>query len=118
MNRGFLKGFTLAELLVATLVLSIMLVVMAPVMTKKAKARVEQKVEIVQAQQETLPVGVIVLWYGPNIPEGWVECSGQIMSDAQLQELRNTIAISDYIPNLNQILSTADTNLKWIIKSK
>ena len=66
MNRGFLKGFTLAELLVATLVLSIMLVVMAPVMTKKAKARVEQKVEIVQAQQETLPVGANVLWYGPN----------------------------------------------------
>ena len=40
MNRGILKGFTLAELLVATLVLSIMLVVMAPVMTQKAKKRI------------------------------------------------------------------------------
>lgn len=118
MNKRFIKGFTLAELLVATLVLSIMLVVMAPVMTQKAKKRIEQRVEVVQSQpQETLPVGTIVLWYGPNIPEGWVECSGQVLSDNDFQELRNAIA-TDYIPDLNRVFSTVDTNLKWIMKSK
>lgn len=118
MNRGILKGFTLAELLVATLVLSIMLVVMAPVMTQKAKKRIEQKVEIVQSQpQETLPVGAIVLWYGPNVPEGWIECGGQMLSDSEFHELRNAIA-TDYIPDLNRVFSTVDTNLKWIMKSK
>ncbi|HIQ89702.1 TPA: tail fiber protein [Candidatus Galligastranaerophilus faecipullorum] len=118
MNKIKFKGFTLAEMLVATLVLSIMLVVMAPVMTKKAKERVSQKIEVVQSQEQGVPVGAIVLWYGPDIPEGWQECSGQMLDENEMSELKNAISTSDYLPDLNRFLSTADSNLKYIIKVK
>ena len=65
-----------------------------------------------------MPVGAIVLWYGPNIPEGWQECSGQMIDENEMSELKNAISTSDYLPDLNRFLSTADSNLKYIIKVK
>lgn len=112
------KGFTLSELLVATLVVSIMLIAMAPVMTKKAKNHMQERVAVQQPQTESVPIGTIVLWYGTNVPDGWIECSGQDTNVQELQDIKNAVPNSNNLPNLNAITNNIDTNIKWIIKVK
>lgn len=109
-------GFTLAEMLIVVLMVSIMLVIMAPVMTKKAKEP-PATVKVIHEDSDSVPVGSIVMWYGPNIPLNWIECSGQSLDDPSFSELKEALGGIDYLPNLNLFTDeTVDTNLKWIIR--
>ena len=65
-----------------------------------------------------MPVGAIVLWYGPNIPEGWQECSGQMIDENEMSELKNAISTSDYLPDLNRFFKHCRFELKIHYKSK
>lgn len=110
------KAFTLTEMLMAALVASILLVVMAPVMTRRAK---EPPPQIEVRQGTSVPVGSIVLWYGQNIPEGWIECQGQDLNSSELSELKEAIGQQENtLPDLNPQIDGKSSKLKWIIKTQ
>ncbi len=110
-----IRAFTLAEMLITVLLISIAMVVMAPVMTKKSK---QPPQEIIVNQNNGLPVGAIILWYGEQIPQGWQECSGQNINGDDFKELKENISQYEYLPDLNSVFAGINTNLKWIIKTK
>ncbi len=113
--RRKIKAFTLAEMLITLLIISIAMIALAPVMTKKAKEPMQQ---VIVKESQAVPIGAIILWYGKEIPQGWVECSGQSIDNDEFAELRKNIEQYEYLPDLNQIFQESDTNLKWIIKIK
>lgn len=112
------KAFTLAEMLIAVLMASIIMIVMAPVITQKTKER-PPEIRVTQEESASVPVGSIVLWYGSNIPETWIECSGQNLNTPGLEELRIALGGTyQFLPNLNLEYEGLDSNLKWIIRAR
>ncbi len=114
MNKDFLKAFTLAEMLVSILIISIALMAMAPMLTKKAQQKVPE-VQIIE-KKDSIPKGAIILWFGSQIPDGWVECSGQNIDEENFNEIKDNLEQNQHLPDLNQVFNNTDTELKWIIK--
>lgn len=111
------RGFTLIEMLVVVLMVSVMMVVTAPVITKRAAHK--DNVVVVEKtsanQQDGVPVGTIVLWYGENLPKGWVECAGQELNEPMYDNLRSATG-KEVLPDLNPDMGI-ETSVKWIIKA-
>ena len=106
------NGFSLAEMLIAALVAAILLVAMAPTMTRRAKGAPT----ITATNNQGVPVGSIVLWYGDNIPQGWAQCQGQVLSGEDFLELKTALGGIEQLPNLNPRIDGTGSPLKWIIK--
>lgn len=110
------RAFTLAELLVVVITVSIFMVAMAPVMTQRAK-NAGDRVEIVTTNKKvaSVPIGSIIMWYGENIPEGWIKVSGQDLNQEGFEELKTAVQ-ADFLPDLNQVMDGMESPVKWIIK--
>lgn len=61
------KAFTLAEMMIVMLILSIIMAASMPIITKRSKA----------STPANIPPGVIMIYAGKTIPNGWLLCDGQ-----------------------------------------
>jgi len=106
------KAFTMIEVMMALVVVSIMLAVLAPVITvPKDNVKETPSIEVI----DSTPVGVIVAWWGPNYPEGWLPVNGQSIADPQYELLRNALGGVDTLPDLNGGTNPNESTT-WIIK--
>lgn len=50
-----------------------------------------------------VPVGTIVTSLSNDVPEGWIECNGQSLSDGKFADLRNALGGLTNVPNLRGV---------------
>lgn len=55
--------------------------------------------EILTKMNINVPVGTIIIWPGENIPNGWDECNGDLMSINKYNELFNVIGHQYSLPS-------------------
>ncbi len=106
------KAFTMIEVMMALVVVSIMLAVLAPAITTSRTNTASPEVQII----DSTPVGVIVAWWGPNYPEGWLPVNGQSIEAPEYENLRTAIGGLDTLPDLNGG-TNPDNSTTWIIKA-
>jgi hypothetical protein len=65
-----------------------------------------------------LPIGMVVMFYGKNIPEGWLECNGQIISKNDYSKLYQIVYDNDGNDEIKlPDLSNHYNGIKMIIKA-
>lgn len=106
------KAFTMIEVMMALIVVSIMLAVLAPTITTSKINSASTEVQVI----DSTPVGVIVAWWGPNYPEGWLPVSGQFIDAPEYETLRIVLGGINTLPNLNES-ADPNTSTTWIIKA-